>query len=215
MPAKLSPTALVWPYPLMRPSSRFRRFNDAARQDDLVFDDLPTIDKTRWQAGGSRWPWFWWCLLDLLAGGSSVLPLDVGKSAHRGVNLANLSNGLPYTPSCPETATVPDGDTFSIVGSTFLTVRWDRPTFPPALDYILSVSAVALNNIPERGPAGQRFRFAYTAPINRGSNVSLAPVFAAAPGLASARAISFCLSVAQAGQAPFFAQRVAFSAPYA
>jgi hypothetical protein len=209
-----SPSALVWPYPLSRPSRRFNYFNDYVRALDVRFAGLPTVTQGYWDRYGRLYPWAKWCL-EWLYDYDPIRPdIPGGVAAYRNYNCNQLIQGRGVTDEPPEIATRPDGDTVTVFGSFPLLVVWGGRSVEPEGEFIASVRECSLNHEPESGPNVSRLRWSFSAPIEYGAPMSVAACFTNRPGADKMPALAVGVSISDVDGVTFGAGRVTFLRPY-
>lgn len=208
-----SPTALKWPYPLLRPSPRFNYFNDFVRQLDVRYTTLAPDEQDEWELAAQTWLWWAKCLPWIF----DFDPLDqapgTGLAAFRGVNCARLTLGMSVIQTPPDVVTVPGADLLLLTDTAPPTVVWTRGSEDPPGDHTLTVYAAALNHEPERGPAVQKYKYAGSVAIAIGESVSLYDILAALGWTSGPSYIALALGLSSSGQPPFFGARLGFQGP--
>jgi len=209
-----SPSAQLWQYPLSSPSTRFTYFNNYVRGLDVRFAALSARKRGFWDWYWRNFPWSALCLEQFYEGQRGLAFDGSGLQAYRNYNTLQLMQGRPTVDEPPTVATVPAGDTISVVGSTFVTVEWGGRESIPVGSFVAQVKCCSLNHEPESGPDIRKMSFAFSAPIFYGTPFSISPAFAARPGLSGMPFVAVAVSISDADGVTFASGRVGFGRPY-
>ncbi len=209
-----SPTALGWPYPLSSPSYRFTQVNNFVRNLDTRFAALSDNQKSEWNHAAALAGYWgicdWWLWLIPIPPEFASTSIQV----YRAVNCSRLVIGIEVIDQPPPLRITPLDVSIVKDGSTPLNVRWFRAGGDPGYPVVGLVRAVGLNHSPERGPAGQKFRWSSVKSMPYNTAVDISDAVDQATGDRALPACEVSIVLCAADGPAFAGAQLSYSAPY-